>query len=341
MSAPATGMTLSGWARTPSAATTPSSGSAARPGHRSRSSPAAITNKASSVPAIAPAVVANSRGTCAKPVTRPAPPTAIRASQALAAAPSSEARSAHGAGSGTGNAPLYCRARPRPARPPSATESPANSSQRATAVSQTMGIDSRADTPSDSRVVTGKTVAACAILPAGGLSPPAEPAKVRSARLRFGRAGSSEQATPDVPRADGPKRDAEQDHGPERAERHPLEERPGHAPAGLDRIGLAEQRVDGTGPEQGDGGDHHERLGDDRGRPGTRHAAGNPVRAVGLRVQLPQPHQRREDEEVADRGRGHGERQHDGEEVGQLAAGEQEHQEYERRRDDPRRDVDG
>lgn len=55
----------------------------------------------------------------------------------------------------------------------------------------------------------------------------------------------------------------------------------------------------------------------------------------------PQPHQRREDEEVADRGRGHGQQQHDGEEVRQLVAGEQEHQEHERRRDNPGRDVDG
>src|ERR1700728_2099517 len=297
-------MMLSGWARTPSAATTPSSGSAARPGRRSRSSPAAITNRMSSAPAIAPAVVENSRGTCAKPVTRPAPPTAIRASQALAAARSSEARSAHGAGSGTGNVPLYCRARPRPARPPRATESPANSSQRATAVSQTMGIDSRADTPSHSRVVTGMTVAVYAIPSAGDLR---SKAGRKSARFLFARRRRGEEAAPDVPRADGPERDAEQDHGPERTERHPLEECPGHAPARLHRVGLAEQRVDGTGPEQGDGRDHHERLGDDRGRPGARHAAGNPVRAVRLRVQLPQPHQRREDEEVADRGRGHGE----------------------------------
>src|SRR5580700_3491483 len=218
-----TGMMCSGWARSPSATTTASNGATPQPGWRSRSSTAASANATTST----------------RQSARDGP---IAASQALATSASSDPRSAQGAGSGTGKRPLYCRARPRPASPPRATASPANSSQRATAVSQTTGLESRAVLAASTGVslITGTTVAA-----------PAETGHSTKELRRFlPDRVPGEQPAPHVPRADGPERDPEQHHHAERAQRHPLEERPGHAPGRLHRVGLAEQVVDGPRPEQ-------------------------------------------------------------------------------------------
>ena len=134
--APPTGTMPSGCARTASAAVTASSGSTLSPGRRSRRATAASANAAHSRPAISVWPVVSSGATvgCSRSASRSCPLATTMASAAVAARPSSDERSAHGGGSGAGAVPRYCRARPRPARPPSAPASPASISQRSTAM---------------------------------------------------------------------------------------------------------------------------------------------------------------------------------------------------------------
>ena len=124
--APPTGTMLSGCARTASAAVTASSGSTLSPGRRSRRATAASANAAHSRPAISVWPVVSSGATvgCSRSASRSCPLATTMASAAVAARPSSDERSAHGGGSGAGAVPRYCRARPRPARPPSAPAQP-------------------------------------------------------------------------------------------------------------------------------------------------------------------------------------------------------------------------
>ena len=135
-SAPPTGTMPSGWARMASATITPSSGSTLSPGWRSRSAAAASRNATHSTAMSSPWPVVTSAASagCPARVSSPRAANTTPVSSAVAAAPSSAERSAHGVGSGAGTAPLYCRARPRPARPPSAPASPASMPQRNTAI---------------------------------------------------------------------------------------------------------------------------------------------------------------------------------------------------------------
>ncbi len=132
-----------GWARSPSAATTPSSGTTARTARRSASATAAAANAAISVTAIFPGPLATSRVSekCASPAAMLPPPSCRTASTSAAARPSRQARSAHGGGSGPGRGPAYRRASARAASPPSAAASAANSTQRATASGHSPGVD--------------------------------------------------------------------------------------------------------------------------------------------------------------------------------------------------------
>ena len=98
---------------------------------------------------------------------------------------------------------------------------------------------------------------------------PAGQAKRRlSAPLPLWRAlhryGYAEQAGAPPALAQAPERQPERDHDGQRAQRHPPGERPGHAPAGLDRVCLAEQRVVRSRSQQGDDSDG---LGDDHLEP--------------------------------------------------------------------------
>jgi len=84
---------------------------------------------------------------------------------------------------------------------------------------------------------------------------PAERAERRlSAPLPLRRAlhryGYAEQAGAPPALAQAPERQPERDHDGQRAQRHPLEERPGHAPAALDRV--CQTAIDDIIP--GDGG---------------------------------------------------------------------------------------
>jgi hypothetical protein len=147
--APPAPTTLTGWARSPSAPTTASSGTAAQPGRRSRSSAAATANEATSTAVITPGPLDSSLGTdrCTTPDTRFPLPASSAASPAPATTPSSDARSAHGDGSGTGGAcSLYSPASARPASPPSATASAANNAQRRITVGHCPGADGAAET---------------------------------------------------------------------------------------------------------------------------------------------------------------------------------------------------
>ena len=130
-------------------------------------------------------------------------------------------------------------------------------------------------------------------------------ALVHLRQLRHWRAGSSPAgpvtvtvmpSRPGAPLAlaQGPERQPDRDHDGQRAQRHPLEEHPGHAPAGPDRVRLAEQGVDRSRPQQGDHGDNDEGLGDDHREPRTRLPAGHPVGPFGVRVLAAQDDQRRE-----------------------------------------------
>ncbi len=145
-SAPPTGTTLCGWARSPSAPATASSGSTAQLRCRNRSRTAAAVNDASSALVITPGPLASSRGAdrCAKPAARFPPPRISAASPALAATPSTDPRSAHGAGGGAGARPSCSLARADPASPPNAAASPPNSTQRKIAVGHCPGTDGRA-----------------------------------------------------------------------------------------------------------------------------------------------------------------------------------------------------
>src|SRR5260370_35428034 len=143
--APPAPATFSGWARSPSAPTTASSGTTAQPGRASRSSAAAAANEATSTVVITPGPLDSSLGTdrCSRPDTRFPPPVSTAASPALATTPSSDARSAHGDGSGTGTggAPsLYTPANAPPATPP-----PTAASEGQGAPTQTHPRPSRAE----------------------------------------------------------------------------------------------------------------------------------------------------------------------------------------------------
>lgn len=135
-SAPPTGTMPSGWARMASATTTPSSGSTLSPGWRSRSAAAASRNATHSAAMSSPWPTVTSAATagCAGRASSARAANTTPVSTAVAAAPSSAERSAHGVGSGAGPVPRYCRARPRPARPPSAPARPASMTQRRMAI---------------------------------------------------------------------------------------------------------------------------------------------------------------------------------------------------------------
>src|SRR5260370_2271212 len=127
--APPAPATFSGWARSPSAPTTASSGTTAQPGRASRSSAAAAANEATSTVVITPGPLDSSLGTdrCPRPATRFPPPVSTAASPALATTPSSDARNAHGDGSGTGGGPSPdhpASAPPAPPPPPPAPPAP-------------------------------------------------------------------------------------------------------------------------------------------------------------------------------------------------------------------------
>ena len=148
-SAPATGIMPSGCARRPSASTTPLSGATLQPGRPSRSSSAATAKQASSAAAITavPRPPRPAAGGRARVAAAPGAASAVTSRAALATRPASDPRSAQGGGSRPGAAGVssrarYCRARPRPARPPRATDSPTSSSHRSAPVSHSAGVPS-------------------------------------------------------------------------------------------------------------------------------------------------------------------------------------------------------
>src|SRR5271157_2772195 len=96
------------------------------------------------------------------------------------------------------------------------------------------------------------------------------------------RYGYAEQAGAPPALAQAPERQPERNHDGQRAQRYPLEEHPGHAPAGLDRVCLAEQRVDRSRPQQGE--DSDDGLGDDHLEPCAGLPAGWVVRCLVRRV---------------------------------------------------------